>query len=445
MPLKTIFLRAFAFSGMLLFLHSCKPDIFTPAPSKGSIDVSTYVAMGNSLTAGYANDALYNEGQLFSYPNLIAQQFKLVGGGNFKQPMVSATSAGIGSNLTARLVLAPVKDCMGATSLSPVPATSQGDMSIFTTSVADQAPFNNMGVPGAKAITIVYPGYGDYTKGTGNYNPFFTRMTKDPAHASILSDAAAQNPTFFSLDIGNNDVLSYAFAGGAADFITPASNFNASVDAIVGTLTAHGAKGVVANIPNITSMPFFTTVPYNGLMLDQANAAALSAAYAPLGIQFKQGSNAFIIQDNAAPGGMRQIHSGEFILLNIPQDSLKCGGWGSRKPIPTNYVLTADKVSQINDAITSFNSKLRSVATEKGLAFVDVNAFMAALKTGIMYNGVGMSAQYVTGGAFSLDGVHLTALGNALLANEYIKAINRTYGATIPQIDATSYKGVTFP
>ncbi|HUR10003.1 MAG TPA: hypothetical protein VM012_01465, partial [Flavitalea sp.] len=79
------------------------------------------------------------------------------------------------------------------------------------------------------------------------------------------------------------------------------------------------------------------------------------------------------------------------------------------------------------------------------LAFVNVNAFMSSWKTGIMYNGVGVKADFVTGGAYSLDGIHLTPRGNALLANEFIKSINNKYGSTIPAIDATKYKGVVFP
>lgn len=443
MPLRTISTKLLLVSGVATMLFSCKPDIQTPTPGKGSLDVSKYVALGNSLTAGYEDNALYYEGQLNSYPNLIARQLKLVGGGDFKQPLVGATSVGIGSALNGRLTLAPVKDCQGAISLAPV--AGQGDLGIFGTSVASSGPFNNMGVPGAKTITIVYPGYGNPANGAGNYNPFFTRMTADPQHASILSDAAAQQPTFFSLTIGNNDVLSYAFAGGASDYITPTTSFNASVDAIVNTLTANGAKGVVASIPDVTSMPYFTTIPYNGLVLDQASAQALSAAYAPLGISFHAGANPFMIEDDNAPGQVRQIKSGEYILLTVPTDSLKCGGWGSVKPIPPSYVLTADKVAQIADAISAFNAKLRSAADAKGLAFVDVNAFMASLKAGIIYNGLSLSTQYVTGSAFSLDGIHFTPLGNALLANEYLKAINKKYGATIPLIDATSFRGVTFP
>jgi hypothetical protein len=95
--------------------------------------------------------------------------------------------------------------------------------------------------------------------------------------------------------------------------------------------------------------------------------------------------------------------------------------------------------------VSAYNAKLRAVATAKGLAFVDVNQFMAQVKKGIVYNGIAINTSFVSGGAFSLDGVHLTPRGNAMLANEFIKSINATYGSTIPQVDATKYNGVTFP
>jgi len=64
---------------------------------------------------------------------------------------------------------------------------------------------------------------------------------------------------------------------------------------------------------------------------------------------------------------------------------------------------------------------------------------------GIVYDGVALNTQFVTGGSFSLDGIHLNPIGNALLANEFIKSINSFFGATIPQVDATKYRGVVFP
>ncbi len=432
----------------------CKPKLDAPNPDKGSVDVTKYVAIGNSITSGFADAALYYDGQMVSYPNLLAEQFKTVGGGEFIQPLVPAGSVGIGSSGNAKSVLGYKTDCLGINALSPVPAATSGDFSIFTTNISAQGPFNNMGVPGAKAITTVYPGYGNPSNPAG-YNPFFTRMLapSEMASASILSKAAAQNHTFFSMFIGNNDVLGYALAGGASDAITPSAGppgvgFDASIDLIISTMTSNGAKGVIGNIPDVTNIPYFTTIPYNGLTLDATKAAQLNVAYAalaPYGVSFHEGSNAFMIQDPTAPGGVRQIKSNEYILLTTPQDSLKCAMWGSAKPLANKYVLTATEVSNIQSAVIAYNTKLSAVASAKGLAYVDVNAFMAKAKTGIMYNGINTTATFVSGGAFSLDGVHLTPRANAMLANEFVKAINTTYGSTIPQVDATKYKGVVFP
>jgi hypothetical protein len=447
--LKKILNKTLLAASATVILFSCKPNLDVPAPGKGSLDVSNYVAIGTTIGSGYSDNALYYDAQMVTYPNLLAEQFKLVGGGNFKQPLVDATSVGIGSTQTARLVLGPAADCKGSLSLAPVPVSATGDYTIFSRSVGVDGPFNNMSVPGAKAVTVLFPGYGNPANGAGNYNPFFTRMAGDPATASILTEAAGQNATFFSLSIGNDDVLGYALSGGAADAITPASGpagagFDGSIDAIVDALTANGSKGVIGNVIDITSMPYFTTVPYNGLLLDNANAQALTAAYAGLGITFQEGYNAFIIADGA-PGSVRQIQPGELILLSVPQDSIKCGGWGSMKPIPNQYVLTSAEIADISGAVTAYNAKLQSVAEAKGLAYVDVNAFMSSLKAGIVYNGLSVNTQFVSGGAFSLDGVNLTARGNALLANEFIKSINGKYGSSIPQINATGYKGVLFP
>jgi hypothetical protein len=53
--------------------------------------------------------------------------------------------------------------------------------------------------------------------------------------------------------------------------------------------------------------------------------------------------------------------------------------------------------------------------------------------------------EFVTGGLFSLDGVHLTGQGYAIIANEFIHAINDTYGASVPTVSVTEYPGVQFP
>ncbi|MES2131607.1 MAG: hypothetical protein V4506_04600, partial [Bacteroidota bacterium] len=112
------------------FMSSCKPKLDAPDPGKGSLDVSKYVAIGNSITSGYADGALYYDGQMVSYPNLLAEQFKQVGGGNFTQPLMPVGSVGAGVTGTvvvSKRVLGYATDCKGVTSLSPVFYAPTGD------------------------------------------------------------------------------------------------------------------------------------------------------------------------------------------------------------------------------------------------------------------------------------------------------------------------------
>ncbi len=436
---------------LISLIMSCKPTIKAPTADKGSVDATRFVAIGNSITAGYADGALYYEVQQNSFVNLLAQQFKLIGGGDFKQPLMNAGSVGVGMDSLAPYKLAYSTDCKGVTALGPVRVATAGDVSAFNTSVySSQGPFNNMGVPGAKAITVVQSGFGNSSLGVGNFNPFFYRMAANAATSSILSDAVAMNPTFFSVFIGNNDVLAYALKGASSDAITPTSGvsgvgFDGSINAIVNSLSANGAKGVIANIPDITSLPYFTTIPWNGLTLRAGQADSLNTALLGLFV-FQEGKNAFIIEDTAVPFiGSRFIFPGELILLGVPLEKIKCNGMGTLTPIPAQYILTANEITTIQNTINAYNTAIKAIADAKGLAFVDVNSFIKSAQKGIEYNGISINMKFVTGGAFSLDGLHLNPIGQALLANEFIKAINSKFGSTIPQVDATKYRGIIFP
>jgi hypothetical protein len=63
-----------------LVTSSCETSFDEPKSSAGAVDLTRYVAIGNSLTAGYADNALYLEGQQNAYPAILAQQFKKAGG-----------------------------------------------------------------------------------------------------------------------------------------------------------------------------------------------------------------------------------------------------------------------------------------------------------------------------------------------------------------------------
>jgi lysophospholipase L1-like esterase len=262
---------------------SCEPEFENEVGanySSGEADFTSYVAIGNSLTAGYMDGTVSRVGQTYSYPNLLAQQFALVGGGAFTQPSYADDVNNLGGiqGLTGtRLV---INASVGG--VQPIAGTP-------TITLAPQATaYNNMGVPGAKSFHLRLPGYGNVAGvALGQANPYFVRHATSPT-ATVMADAMTKNPTFFTNWIGANDVLSYATNGGAkADGMTPADDHNATGNMnpltyggnditnsnlfettytnIINTLTNGGAKGVVCTIPSVTSIPYFTTVKYNAL------------------------------------------------------------------------------------------------------------------------------------------------------------------------------------
>lgn len=423
--------------GIILF--SCKPELDEFSPSSGNADFSTYVALGNSLTAGYADGSLYKSSQMNAYPAILAEQFKKAGGGNFVQPLMDG-EYGI---LPGKLKLGYKTDCLGETSLSPVADAGPLDaISPLGYTV------NNMGVPGAKSFHLLANGYGDFA-GIGIYaNPYYARFATS-ATSSVIGDAMAQQPTFFTLWIGNNDILGYAASGGAADSITGVQTYAFVMNTLLTTLTSGGAKGAIANIPDMLSAPYFsfmsTEVPYNGLVLtNQAQVDALNAAYGALGITFALGQNPFIVQDATSPLP-RQMKPTDIFLLTLPTDSLLCYQYGSAIPIPHKYILDETETAKVNDAIAAYNQVLADLAGQYNLAFVDAYSVVRDLKDGIVSEGITLNTDFVTGNAFSLDGIHLTQIGNAYIANQFIRSINSKYNSNLPVVSLTNYQSVIIP
>ncbi len=89
--MKKIIISTLAVSA-LFFTTSCETDFDTDVKdivvTKGEADFSKFISLGNSLTSGYRDGALYSGGQNESFPSMIAMQMKLAGGGDFKQPLM---------------------------------------------------------------------------------------------------------------------------------------------------------------------------------------------------------------------------------------------------------------------------------------------------------------------------------------------------------------------
>jgi lysophospholipase L1-like esterase len=513
---------------------SCEPEFekeVTADYTSGEANFSSYVAIGNSLTAGYMDGTVSRVGQTYSYPNLLAQQFALVGGGAFTQPSYADDTYNLGGILgvpgfNRRLVL----DATQVNSNGTVGAVEQISGVTTITLTPQTTAYNNMGVPGAKSFHLLAPGYGNSAGlALGLANPYFVRHATTPM-ATVFGDALTKAPTFFTNWIGNNDVLSYATSGGVgvdqnaagntnpstygSNDITNANTFAAVYSFLIngGTnpltlqtgqsgLTSNGAKGVVCTIPSVTSIPYFTTVPFKALPAEATStnataiglynflaavtggrisplstvagtknpvlindetltdlggtisAAAASTAFAPyaasLGALYGKARHATINDKIVLPAS-------SIIGQPNPAATAPFNVNGVTLPLSDQWVLIPSELTAIANATTAFNASIIAIAnaknTEAGktvIAVADMNAIMNQLVTGLkIETGSIYTANYFSGSAtegqvlFSLDGVHPNARGYAVIANEIIKVINAKYKSNLPLHNPTYFPGI---
>ncbi len=436
--------RYLTFIAIIIIAASCKPKKIETQSEFGDVDVTSIVAIGGNSFAGYSDDALHREGQEYSIPSIVLSRME---GSNqfnpFSQPYLSSSSDGINLNGNSKLILGYKTDCKGVTSLSPIRKATSGNLNDLNNWIyGTDGPFYNLSIPNLKSEDLNNVGLGNPANGTGNYNPWFSRIASNQVNSSILSDAAALNPTFLFLSVGQDEITEFAKTGATGTVLTNAVFYN-NLQNIAATIP--NAQGVISKIPNVLLTPYFNTIPYNGLTLDSDQATTINSVFNPIGITFQVGDNGFLIEDASEPFGVRKMVEGELVLLGIPLDSVKCFGMGSIVPIPDRYILSLDEITAIDQLISLYNNEISSYAAAYNYALVDPTQTYLSLQSGIVYNGVSMSTEFVSGGAFSLDGLNLNPIGNALLANQYIKAINNKYNARIPLAPVTNYPGVYFP
>ena len=455
--------------------------VATVALNTSGLDFSKFISVGASFTSGYTDGALFAAAQENSFPNILAGKF----GTDFTQPLMADNIGGMvfgGSTViqSPRFYF----NGAGPTRLIATP-TTEG-----TTVLS--GGFNNFGIPGAKSFHLVAPGYGNLAGvPLGLANPYYARMATS-ASATVLGDALAQQPTFFTLsEVGGNDVLGYALSGGSgvdqtgnpnaasygATDITDPALFASVFNNIVAALTANGAKGVVVNLPYITDLANFTTIPFNPVPLDAATAGAVNAGYAPYngGIQqafgllvqlqvmsqemadaeiakrtinFSAGQNAVVIVDedltdlealNPGFAGLKQYrHATAEDLLLLASSAVigtTVGGNpqlinGVTVPLADNWVLTPQEQASIKVATDAYNATIVAVASSNpNIALADLSSVLKEASTGIQFDQYSMTTGLVSGGLISLDGVHLTSRGYALMANRILAAMDAEFGS----------------
>jgi hypothetical protein len=388
-----------------LFVAGCSGPCATikpinaPAAKGGNASFATYVALGTSISAGGQSGGLVETHQAYAFPALFARQ---AGTSAFTYDRISPD----GIPALLRLV-----------SLSPLVIDNTGRTTGAPRDLAQPTPYHNLGVYGSLLYDCDSTTY--YT--ISPYAAFFGMVAR--GQGSLLHQAAALEPTFVSFEYGANEVLGPALAGsGTPLFSVPQfTGILAYTLADLHTLMPD-AKLAIFNVPDVTSIPYVNTIkPY---VVHPANGSHI-----PL----------LCSEDADHPAG--RLNEDDYVLLTATT-SLQAGTGvpiplgGNGNPLPNSQVLTASEAATLQAAVDGYNAAIAAAAATHGAALVDLNGLFARIaSTGYDYRGVHYSGAFVTGGLFSLDGVHPTDLSQGLLANAMISAVNARFGAAVPLVD----------
>jgi lysophospholipase L1-like esterase len=451
MKIINLFVALFVLAGLFVGCDVSSPPDDALKATLDPVTVKKYVAIGNSLSAGYQSNGLYHSAQMYAFPNLIAKQLTLAGAqlGTFEMPWYSDPGTPIsGTTIASRYEIisltGPVIRPRGVAAGAP-------ENSSLT------RPYDNLGIPGAVLFDFLDTTAFAVKAGAPRSNPLFLLVLRQAALGkTIFAQTKALNPDLVTFWLGNNDVLGFATSGG----VSPSAPTNSAIfqalyaQALDSLRTAlPNAKIVVANIPDVRSIPFFNTV-------GPKMAAGIPTAY---WLRYQKHGNASVAFDSTKlteagaplicltgmsyasllgqPTGQWYRDKGYAPPAGI--DTTKPFGFHPQNPWPDALILDATEQTTAGDAVTAFNTTIATVASAKGAAVVDINTFFKSIKAnGITVGASKYTADYVSGGIFSLDGVHPSNRGAGIVANEFLRVINAKWGCNIPYIDVNNLPGI---
>jgi phospholipase/lecithinase/hemolysin len=349
--------------------------VLAPSGAKAdSIDLSRLVVVGDSLSAGHQNSCLLGSQQVNGFANLVAER----AGADLRLPLIGEPG---------------FPPCLVLVDPGPPPVVEPNSDG-FGVRLDPTVRTLNLSVPGARVGDALDPDPDD--KFHINFGFPFAALHELvlPSHegpAKSQVDLAVElEPTALLVWLGSNDVL-WAAVGGDPAHVTREKIFRAGYQDMMVRLAATGAAMVVANIPDATTIPFLTPAE---------SVEAITGSYFGL-----------------APGDYVTPLAWIFISAELP--------------LPDNVVVDATELAEIQAAIDTFNAIIAEQAALHGAALVDMNAVLRFIKTyGLAVGGRRLTTDFL-GGIFTLDGIHPTNTSHAVIANEFVRALNDGFDAGI--------------
>jgi lysophospholipase L1-like esterase len=389
---------------------SCNTDknVLGPASPAGGDLFKSYVALGNSITAGFQSGGINDSTQRQSYARLLA------GAMGTQYHYASLAFPGCPSPIANAVTQARVIP-------NPPPCALRSASSITDV-------LNNVAVPGATSYDPVA------VAGTGSSSALTTFIL---GGLSQVQRALKARPTFASVWIGNNDVLAAGGSGilvptpalGQLGILSTQTQFQANYDALIKQLTdsAPGIKGVLIGVVQVGGIPLLSS----GDTISKASAANRATMNAIAGTAVTVspncvGSTALV----NVPSLLGSIRAGQHPPL------ISCVKNSPAAPVGDIFVLDDAEQQQLGGVIAGYNAYIAAKATAIGFAYVDPNPILGAQRA---TNAIPRFPDFTKptaafGSLISLDGVHPAAAGHLLIANAIISAINAKYGTTLPSV-----------
>jgi len=436
--------------------------------------VRDYLAIGDGFTAGVQSGALSKRQQLDSYPNLLAQSFGVPTGtaAQFEQPLVAAPG------YPDELPLAPFGRLL-LRERSPLRVERERWPDPSLASAARRAEmhgrmelsreypraFRNLGIPGALAYDIAYAvdSLTTFVQVAGRRNLFVETVLRRGSFGagdslSVLDHARLASPELATVWVGFEELHSAA-SRGTGEVPYDAAVFRGHVDAIVSVLAdSIGARVVLADVPDLLALPFYTVLPWyvtdaRGEMIPHPETGdpipLLGEGFDTSDLQ----EDVTVVDPDvrvllSARGLLARGAGSPDVVLRArirdeegvdeaTADSLLAERFPEHgRPLPASATLTAREQRDLESAFSSYNAALEDLAQARNLPLVRLSRVFRDLDRGrYSFAGVPLTGEFPSGGAFSLDGIHPTSLGNAVIADAWIEVINDAFAAGVAPVD----------
>ena len=407
------------------------------------------LVIGGSLSAGVRDGGYFNEGMLTSYPNLIAQQLKLK---KFDQPLFDPSDY----NGFGRKVMTDFNPSGG-----PLPKFNEvnNNTGVFSTNEKETilkitknsnldcvcVPFSHRDMIGTNS-DLFQDSYKQDSK------KFMLRMTPNPFN--FYDFYKNMDFDFYILQLGIDDKIGYYLKGGDTNEyrrtmflpydISDNPNFGADYPEHIVTRNIFNLtkerkkqpKGFVANIPNVLEFPIFNIVSSNKVIEKYGRGFTSGVIKYITNSSFL--SYLSIDQETLVPNSITDSLLSETVPFSLKR--------GLSLPLRNKDVLESREGGgyRKDDGYSEYEKLYEILKKRYSLGIVDLRTLFSKIIKGgyVTDDGIKVDASYPNGNFFSSDGINPTAFGQAVIANEFIRTINKETGTVIPFIPTGHYLGL---